>query len=130
MLAVVVHAGHRIGGRVLKNKLAVAIAIGAFIALFFFKVPFPLIIVAAAMVGYVGNRIRPDLVVSISRDEKDSKGTVDAILSDGVPEHVRPSFARAITHHSVLRCPLVRPHPRACDDVRSVPPVHTDGIVF
>ena len=96
VLAVVVHAGHRIGGRVLKNKLAVAIAIGAFIALFFFKVPFPLIIVAAAMVGYVGNRIRPDLVVSNSRDEKDSKGTVDAILSDGVPKHAQPSFVRAI----------------------------------
>ena len=76
--------------------MAVAIAIGAFIALFFFKVPFPLIIVAAAIIGYVGNRIRPDLVVSISRDEKDSKGTVDAILSDGVPEHVRPSFRRAL----------------------------------
>ncbi len=96
VLAVVVHAGHRIGGRVLKNKLAVAIAIGAFIALFFFDVPFPLIIVAAAIIGYVGNRIKPDLFVSISRDEKDSNGTVDAILSDGVPEHTRPSFARAI----------------------------------
>ncbi|PLU70919.1 chromate transporter, partial [Sinorhizobium medicae] len=47
VLAVVVHAVFRIGSRALKNYLMVGIAAAAFIGIFFFRVPFPLIILAA-----------------------------------------------------------------------------------
>ncbi|WP_139108354.1 chromate transporter, partial [Ensifer sp. LC14] len=56
VLAVVVQAVFRIGGRALKNRVMIGIAAAAFVAIFFFRVPFPLIILAAGVLGYVGAR--------------------------------------------------------------------------
>ena len=52
VLVIVVEALIRIGRRALKTRLLVAIAAAAFIGIFFLNVPFPLIVVAAALVGY------------------------------------------------------------------------------
>ena len=52
VLVIVVEALVRIGRRALKTRLLVAIAAAAFIGIFFLNVPFPLIVVAAALVGY------------------------------------------------------------------------------
>jgi chromate transporter len=59
VLAVVVEAVVRVGRRALKNSLMVAIAVGAFLALYLFKVPFPLVILGAALVGVVGRYWHP-----------------------------------------------------------------------
>jgi chromate transporter len=59
VLAVVVEAVLRVGRRALKNATMVAIAAAAFLALYFFKVPFPLVILGAAMAGIAGQRWRP-----------------------------------------------------------------------
>src|SRR5262245_32728726 len=56
VLAIVLHAVHRVGSRALKSRALLAIAAAAFIAIFFFAVPFPLIILAAAAIGYLGAR--------------------------------------------------------------------------
>lgn len=56
VLAVVVHAVFRIGSRALKNRLMIYISAAAFVAIFFFRVPFPLIILAAGIIGYIGGR--------------------------------------------------------------------------
>lgn len=56
VLAVVIQAVFRIGSRALKNKVMVALAVAAFVAIFLLHVPFPLIIIAAGIVGYVGGR--------------------------------------------------------------------------
>src|SRR3954453_45223 len=50
VLAVVIEAVLRVGRRALKSRLAVAIAAVAFIALVFFAVPFPLVVLAAALI--------------------------------------------------------------------------------
>jgi chromate transporter len=55
-LAVVVEAVLRIGKKALKSRLLVAIAVLAFVAIYFFEVPFPLIILAAAATGMLCNR--------------------------------------------------------------------------
>src|SRR5689334_7539402 len=47
VLAVVIEAVLRVGRRALKSQLAIAIAAAAFVALFFFAVPFPLVVVMA-----------------------------------------------------------------------------------
>ncbi|MDX1946459.1 MAG: chromate efflux transporter [Pirellulaceae bacterium] len=60
VMAVVVEAVIRIGKRVLKNGAMLAIAGAAFVAIFFFEVPFPLIIVSAGVVGLIGGWVRPD----------------------------------------------------------------------
>lgn len=60
VMAIVVEAVLRIGKRVLKNNTMIAIAAVSFIAIFFFAVPFPLVIVAAGIIGYVGGRVAPE----------------------------------------------------------------------
>ncbi len=57
--AIVVHAAHRIGSRALTNGVLWAIAAAAFVAIFALNVPFPLIVGAAALTGYVGGRVAP-----------------------------------------------------------------------
>ncbi|MGA9664745.1 MAG: chromate transporter, partial [Pseudomonas alloputida] len=57
--AIVVHAAHRIGTRALKNGWLWAIAAASFVAIFALDVPFPLIVLAAALLGYVGGRVLP-----------------------------------------------------------------------
>ena len=46
VLAIVLEAVVRIGKRALKNRVMVALAAAAFVAIFFFDVPFPLIVLA------------------------------------------------------------------------------------
>ncbi|MBY0243086.1 MAG: chromate efflux transporter [Burkholderiaceae bacterium] len=57
--AIVVQAAHRIGSRALTNPALWAIAAASFVAIFAFNVPFPLIVLAAALTGYVGGRMAP-----------------------------------------------------------------------
>jgi chromate transporter len=55
VLAIVVEAVLKIGRRALRNGVMVSIAGAAFVAIFVFGVPFPLIVVAAALVGLLGH---------------------------------------------------------------------------
>ncbi|MCY2967037.1 MAG: chromate transporter, partial [Planctomycetota bacterium] len=61
VVVVVVEAVIRISKRVLKNPVMIAIAIASFVAIYFFRVPFPFIIGIAALLGFVGGRVREDL---------------------------------------------------------------------
>jgi chromate transporter len=101
VLAVVIEAVVRIGKRVLKNRLTVTLAGLSFVGIFFFDAPFPLIVVSAAIVGYVGGRVRPDLFSvsqghSTNSDSCDSP-LLDSILKEQPPEHTKPSALRALT---------------------------------
>ncbi|HUF90445.1 MAG TPA: chromate efflux transporter [Gemmatimonadota bacterium] len=57
VLAIVVHALVRIGRRALASPLLLSVAGLAFLAIFGFDVPFPAIIVAAALIGGLGARL-------------------------------------------------------------------------
>jgi chromate transporter len=100
VLAVVVEAVLRIGKRALKNAAMVAIAAAAFVAIFFFDIPFPFIIIAAAAVGLIGSRVSPDTFVVIKAHaadaEADGTPAADAAVSGGRAAHTRPSLARAL----------------------------------
>jgi chromate transporter len=61
VLAIVVEALLRVGRRALKNNVLVGLAIGAFLALFVFGLPFPVVVLAAGAIGYFGSRTRPEL---------------------------------------------------------------------
>nr|MCU0853703.1 chromate efflux transporter [Paracoccaceae bacterium] len=56
VLAVVVQAVVRIGGRTLRNGTMIAIAAASFVAIFGFGIPFPIIILTAGVIGYLGAR--------------------------------------------------------------------------
>ena len=57
--AIVLQAAHRIGSRALKNNLLWAIAGASFVAIFALNVPFPVIVLAAAFIGFLGGRMFP-----------------------------------------------------------------------
>jgi chromate transporter len=96
VLAIVLEAVVRVGRRALKGPAMVALAAAAFLALFVFQVPFPLIILAAAVVGLVGGR----LGLGGFRAAAPGKGG-GALLGDDAAGEVRPSrrgtFATAAT---------------------------------
>jgi chromate transporter len=59
VLVIVIEALIRVARRALRGPYDVAIAAAAFIAIFFFAAPFPLIILAAALLGYLHARASP-----------------------------------------------------------------------
>ena len=88
VLAVVLEALIRVSKRALKDRLMVAIAVAAFIAIAFLALPFPLIILAAALAGAASHAMRP----SMSTGEVKS----DTAIQDR-PAWTRPSRSRFIT---------------------------------
>ena len=60
VLAIVVQAVVRIAGRALKSAPAKLLAAAAFVAIFALHVPFPLIVLAAGVIGYVATRAGSD----------------------------------------------------------------------
>src|SRR3981189_290457 len=56
VLAIVLYAVYRVGSRALKSSAMMALAALAFVAIFFSHVPFPLIVLAAGIIGFVGAR--------------------------------------------------------------------------
>ena len=92
VMAIVAVAVLRIGRKALKNPVMWCIAAVAFAGIFFLKISFPLIILAAALVGLLGDRIWPANFVATGIDDGES------ILSDDEesPGHARPSWSRAV----------------------------------
>ncbi|CAH1676958.1 Chromate transporter [Hyphomicrobiales bacterium] len=99
VLAIVIEAGLRISRRALGNGAMVAVAVAAFVAIFLFRAPFPAIILAAGLVGWLGSRIRPDWFGAARRHGAAGPpvvGLVDRLLSEGRLAHVRPSAGKAV----------------------------------
>ncbi|HXL68175.1 MAG TPA: chromate efflux transporter [Xanthobacteraceae bacterium] len=94
VLAIVVEAVIRIGKRALKNGAMVALAAAAFVAIFFLDVPFPLVIIGAGLIGYIGGRVDPERFAVIQGHAAGAAPAVDTLL-EGDLEHARPSLARA-----------------------------------
>ena len=96
VLAIVIQAVVRVGKRALRNRVMIALAAIAFIAIFFFNVPFPAIIIAAGVIGYLGARSgRPEFAAVLHNGGKNA-AVVDSMLGEELPEHVRPSIPRAL----------------------------------
>lgn len=83
--AVVLHAAFRIGSKALKNGYLWAISAAAFIALFAFNVPFPLVIAIAALCGYVGGKLSPDHFKINSASSINPHQVTHAIIGDHTP---------------------------------------------
>lgn len=95
--AIVLHAAHRIGSRALKNAWLWAIAGASFVAIFAFNVPFPLIVLGAALIGYLGGRFAPQRFSNAgARNSEKSFGA--ALIDDDTPapEHARFSLPKLV----------------------------------
>ena len=93
VIAIVASAVIRVGSKALKNPLLVAVASAAFVAIFFVEVPFPFVVIGAAVVGLAGARLRPDVFGGASEhSEKD-----DSVVGDASgPLGAKPSWGRTL----------------------------------
>jgi chromate transporter len=90
--AIVLHAAHRIGSRALKNGWLWAIAAAAFVAIFALQLPFPLIVVTAAALGWLGGRYLPDaFALGGGHGGQVKAHTAPPLIDDDTPtpEHAR-----------------------------------------
>ncbi|MBK9251772.1 MAG: chromate efflux transporter [Proteobacteria bacterium] len=94
--AIVLHAAWRIGSRALRNSWLWGIAVAAFVAVFAFDVPFPVIVIAAAAIGFVGGRIAPDRFQAGGQHAASSGSRGPAMIDDDTPppEHARFRWGR------------------------------------
>ncbi len=91
VLAIVIEAIVRIARRAFTGLLAPLVALGAFAALFLFNVPFPLVVLAAGLVGLAGSAFGPRL----------ADGTQDAGLADSAATHaVDAALAQGLLAHT------------------------------
>jgi chromate transporter len=83
--AIVVQAAQRIGSRALKNNVLWAIAAAAFVAIFALNVPFPAIIMVAALIGHFGGRIAPDMFRAGGSHHTVDKSVGPTLIDDDTP---------------------------------------------
>ncbi|WP_449397141.1 chromate efflux transporter [Devosia riboflavina] len=93
VLAIVVEAVLRVSKRALKNGVMLAVAAVAFVALFFFAVPFPIVVLVAGIVGYTGARTRPDVFKS-GAHKAEGHLSGPAVIDANVPD-LKPSWGLA-----------------------------------
>ncbi len=100
VVAVVAEAVIRIGRKTLKNELLVTVAALAFVAIYFFKVPFPLIVLSAGLLGFVGGRFAPAKFTLKKTTSKSSASgqAMQTVISDDAPQQhlVRLSWGRSL----------------------------------
>jgi len=93
VVAIVLAAAWRIGSRALKHPALWAISAAAFIALYAFAVPFPAIVIAAALVGVAGGRLAPT-VFAVGGHAAADKSYGPAIIDDNTPTPPHARFSR------------------------------------
>jgi len=94
VLAIVLDAVVRIGKRALKGPVLVAIAAAAFVSIFVFALPFPLIILAAAALGWFFGK--PGGHGAAKDGEAGEDALIDAQFALTLPDHVKPRWSRLV----------------------------------
>ena len=110
--AIVLFAAYRIGSRALKNRWLWGIALAAFTAIFALRVPFPLIVLAAGIVGYLGGRYRtqktPDKLNAVGAAAKEhgaeQKSFGPALIDNDTPTPAHARFSWAQFWRVLLCC--------------------------
>jgi chromate transporter len=105
VLVIVVEAVLRVGRRALKNRVMVALAALSFIAIFFYDVPFPVIVLATGLVGFIGGRLGWQPFLSAGGHGKVGARQVadqDSLLGEETPEHAKPNLRWSVTISAVL----------------------------
>ncbi len=100
VLAVVLQAVVRIGSRSLKNAVMRSLAAAAFVLIFFFNVPFPLIVLGAGVIGYFGGRAGV-AAFQVGGGHPAAKGQIvedaDTLLGEELPAHASPTVSQSLS---------------------------------
>ncbi|VXB73393.1 Chromate transporter [Pseudomonas sp. 8AS] len=96
--AIVVQAAHRIGSRALKNNWLWGIAAASFVAIFALNLPFPLIVLGAAVLGLLGGRLAPQYFAVGGGHAAAASSFGPALIDDDTPApaHVRFRWSRLL----------------------------------
>jgi chromate transporter len=98
VLAIVLEAVVRIGKRALKTNAMFVLAGAAFVLIFFFGVPFPLIILAAGIIGFAGELSgHSSFQASAGHGASGKTEHADSLLGEELPAHARPTISWTIT---------------------------------
>jgi len=104
VLAIVLQAVVRIGSRALRNGVMRALAAAAFALIFFLGVPFPLIVLSAGVIGYLGGRADMP-AFRIGGGHAAGKGVVvadaDTLLGEDLPAHASPTIRQSMQQAAV-----------------------------
>ncbi|WP_257710659.1 chromate efflux transporter [Gramella sp. MT6] len=95
VLAIVIGAVIKIGKRALKNEVMVSMAVLAFIAIFFFQIDFPYIVLAAGLIGFIGGKLWEEKfhVIKGHREKRDED---NAFYIDSYIQPVKPSLVKSL----------------------------------
>ncbi|HJT19131.1 MAG TPA: chromate efflux transporter [Nitrospira sp.] len=96
--AIVVFAAYRIGSRALRHGILWGLAAASFVAIFGFHLPFPVIVLTAAVVGFIGGRYLPEQFRTGGRHTVEEKSFGEALIDDHTPAppHTRFAWAKMI----------------------------------
>jgi len=90
--AIVVSAAVRIGSRALKNSWLWGIAAAAFVAIFALGLPFPLIVLLAGLIGYLGGRYAPGKFAVGGGHGQAGQAHGPAVIDDDTPTPAHALF--------------------------------------
>ncbi|HZV54865.1 MAG TPA: chromate transporter, partial [Rhodocyclaceae bacterium] len=93
VVAVVLFAAWRIGSKAIRNKVLAAIAAMAFVGIFFFKVDFPWIVLAAGILGAIGGKLAPAQFKSGGGHGASNKQYGPALIDDHTPPPAHAAFS-------------------------------------
>ena len=94
VIAIVIQAVHRVGKRALHHPVLVVTAIASFLALTVFKVPFPIVIIVAGLLGWlIGLRLP---AFAHSRGHGGATDGPEPLISDDALHHDAPSTSRSL----------------------------------
>ena len=91
--AIVLFAAYRIGSKALANNLLRFLAVLAFVAITLFHIPFPYIVLAAGIIGYIGSRFSPEKFTAGEHHTESSQEAVGpALIDDDTPPPAHAQF--------------------------------------
>jgi chromate transporter len=94
VIAIVIQAVHRVGKRALHHPILVAMAVASFLALTAFKVPFPIVILVAGLLGWLLSLRIPTLAQS--KAHSGAAEGPEPLISDDALHHDAPSISRTL----------------------------------
>jgi chromate transporter len=105
VLVIVIEAVLRVGKRALRNNVLRAIAAAAFVAIFAYGAPFPLIILAAGALGWTGGRVGWKAFEAGGGHGKVGDRQLadrDSLLGEETPDHARPNLRWSLVISSIF----------------------------
>ncbi len=97
--AIVLQAAHRIGSRALKNNFLITISAASFVAIFALNVPFPIIVLFAALFGLIGGRMSPTSFSASGGHASEQSSFGPALIDDDTPTPAHALF----TWHRLMK---------------------------